>query len=279
MWDSETIVGNFYYSCAKIMKLSYALGVFTWVAYDNIGEVGVKRLLILASKSIVPVWEEEFSKFAEFRVMNESRMRIKNELVAIKNRIQRWFADGKINLPYKCFLGYEKGEDGFPKVVDSEARIVRRIYDMFYFKGKTSSNIANYLTQQKIPTPAGKTVWQCNRKVKNNEKCLTPHLTEDTIKNAFVQTFNSTIENREEIIDTILNVIETISDTSKLDKKILDIQAKQKDAAEYISQWVHENASIRLGIQIQNTAEQYGNVITNLRTRQSALPLTLLKNN
>ncbi len=41
-------------------------------------------------------------------------MRIKNELVAIKNRIQRWFADGKINLPYKCFLGYEKGEDGFP---------------------------------------------------------------------------------------------------------------------------------------------------------------------
>lgn len=30
MWDSETIVGNFYYSCAKIMKLSYALGVFTW---------------------------------------------------------------------------------------------------------------------------------------------------------------------------------------------------------------------------------------------------------
>ena len=60
------------------------------------------------------MWEEEFSKFAEFRVMNESRMRIKNELVAIKNRIQRWFADGKINLPYKCFLGYEKGEDGFP---------------------------------------------------------------------------------------------------------------------------------------------------------------------
>lgn len=114
MWDSETIVGNFYYSCAKIMKLSYALGVFTWVAYDNIGEVGVKRLLILAPKSIVTVWEEEFSKFAEFRVMNERRMRIKNELVAIKNRIQRWFADGKINLPYKCFLGYEKGEDGFP---------------------------------------------------------------------------------------------------------------------------------------------------------------------
>lgn len=27
------------------------------------------------------------------------------------------FADGKVSLPYKHFLGYEKGEDGIPKIV------------------------------------------------------------------------------------------------------------------------------------------------------------------
>ena len=69
------------------------------------------------------------------------------------------FADGKINIPYKHFLGYEKGEDGLPKIVEKEAKIIRLIYKMF-LEGKTPSFIANYLTVQEIPTPAKKTVWQ-----------------------------------------------------------------------------------------------------------------------
>lgn len=69
------------------------------------------------------------------------------------------FADGKINIPYKNFLGYEKGEDGFPKIVEKEAKIIRLIYRVF-LEGKTPSFIANYLTSQEIPTPAKRTVWQ-----------------------------------------------------------------------------------------------------------------------
>jgi site-specific DNA recombinase len=38
------------------------------------------------------------------------------------------FADGKVSLPYKKFLGYEKGEDGLPKIVEEEAKVVRLIY-------------------------------------------------------------------------------------------------------------------------------------------------------
>jgi site-specific DNA recombinase len=41
------------------------------------------------------------------------------------------FADGKVSLPYKQFLGYEKGEDGIPKIVESEAKVVRLIYKLF----------------------------------------------------------------------------------------------------------------------------------------------------
>ena len=41
------------------------------------------------------------------------------------------FADGKVSLPYKKFLGYEKGEDGLPKVVEEEAKVVRMIYRLF----------------------------------------------------------------------------------------------------------------------------------------------------
>lgn len=69
------------------------------------------------------------------------------------------FADGKVSLPYKQFLGYEKGEDGFPKIVEKEAIVVRLIYRLF-LEGKTPSWIAKYLTSNKIPTPAGKEIWQ-----------------------------------------------------------------------------------------------------------------------
>ena len=41
------------------------------------------------------------------------------------------FADGKVHLAYKHFLGYEKGEDGRPAIVEEEAAIVRLIYRLF----------------------------------------------------------------------------------------------------------------------------------------------------
>ena len=69
------------------------------------------------------------------------------------------FADGKVSMPYKQFLGYRKGANGLPEIVPKEAEIVRTIYRMF-IEGKSTNAIARYLTQQGIPTPARKTVWQ-----------------------------------------------------------------------------------------------------------------------
>ena len=54
------------------------------------------------------------------------------------------FADGKVSLPYGRFLGYEKGEDGLPKIVDSEAEVVRLIYKLF-FEGRSIGSIVTEL--------------------------------------------------------------------------------------------------------------------------------------
>lgn len=67
------------------------------------------------------------------------------------------FADGKFSLPYKQFLGYEKGPDGLPKIVPEQAAIVRRIYTSF-MQGKTACGIAKDLTADGIPTPSGRGV-------------------------------------------------------------------------------------------------------------------------
>lgn len=68
------------------------------------------------------------------------------------------FSDGKVHLPYKRFLGYEKGEDGRPAVVEEEAAVVRLIYRLF-LDGKTQAGICKYLEELGIPSPGGKQTW------------------------------------------------------------------------------------------------------------------------
>ena len=238
------------------------------------------------------------------------------------------FADGKVSLPYKNFLGYEKGKDGVPKIVEKEAKTVRLIYRLF-LEGKTISAITKHLTDNKIPTPAGKEkwytttvrsiltnekykgdallqkcytidfltkktkknegevpqyyvkqsheaiispeiydlvqdelkkreqakvnhscrsifsskiicrecggfygpkvwhstdkyrkiIWQCNNKFKNKEKCKTPNLTEEQIKEAFVKEFNRLIVNKDEIIKDCENAILELTNTENIDNE------------------------------------------------------------
>ncbi|WP_251390976.1 recombinase family protein [Mediterraneibacter agrestimuris] len=85
--------------------------------------------------------------------------------------IRKSMADGKFSLAYKHFLGYEKGEDGLPKIVEDEAKIVREIYRRF-LEGETVRMIADYLTSQGIPTPMGKEKWSVSTvmSILTNEK-------------------------------------------------------------------------------------------------------------
>ena len=85
--------------------------------------------------------------------------------------IRKNMADGKIVLAYKYFLGYEKGEDGLPKIVEEEAAIVREIYQLF-LEGCTIRKIADTLTKRGIPTPRGKKQWSVTtvKSILTNEK-------------------------------------------------------------------------------------------------------------
>lgn len=85
----------------------------------------------------------------------ESRSILENVTWGWRKRI----SDGNVSVAYSHFLGYEKGEDGSMRVVESEAKIVQQIYGMF-LDGQTPSSIASFLTKQRVPTPAGKEKWQ-----------------------------------------------------------------------------------------------------------------------
>jgi hypothetical protein len=79
--------------------------------------------------------------------------------------------EGKVYLPYKQFLGYEKGPDGQPQIVEGQAKTVRLIYALF-LDGLMPSGIAKRLEAMGALSPAGKQRWQTStvESILRNEK-------------------------------------------------------------------------------------------------------------
>lgn len=85
--------------------------------------------------------------------------------------VRKRFSDGKVTVPYKRFLGYDRGEDGGLIVNEKQAEIVRYIFSSFLL-GKSPYAIAEELTEKGIPTPGGKAKWHQGtvRSILSNEK-------------------------------------------------------------------------------------------------------------
>ena len=81
------------------------------------------------------------------------------------------FADGKVTVPFKRFLGYDRGEDGNLVVNPEQAKTVKRLYSML-LKGMTPFGIASKLTADGVLSPSGKAHWNAGsvRSILSNEK-------------------------------------------------------------------------------------------------------------
>lgn len=265
------------------------------------------------------------------------------------------FADGKVHMPYKRFLGYEKGEDGKPTVIEEEADIVRLIYRLF-LEGKTVGGIGTYLENLGISSPGGsekwgattvqsiltnekykgdallqktftvdflqkkmktnegevpqyyvesshppiiepeewnyvqmemarrkalgraysgksvlstklicvdcgnfygskvwhstskyrRTIWQCNHKFKNDEKCSTPKFNENEIKEKFLIAYNQLMAKKNNIIEDLKLMQKCLSDLTEIDEKIEKHQEEVLVITELVKNLIHENASTSL---------------------------------
>jgi len=85
-------------------------------------------------------------------------------------------------------------------------------------------------------------IWQCNAKFKNDKKCTTPHIYEDALKQAFIDTFNSLLENKEEILQGYKVIIQVLTDTSKIDKESTKLQSEIEVVTKLLQKCVEENA-------------------------------------
>ena len=286
------------------------------------------------------------------------------------------FADGKVDVPFKRFLGYDRGEDGNLVINEDEAVTVRLIYQLF-LDGATPFTIAKQLTNKGIPTPGGKvqwtvstvqsiltnekmkgdallqkkytvdfltkkqkinegeipqyyvenshpaiiepavfdmvqlefarrkngkkrysgtsifasrikcgscetyygakvwhstskyrrTIYQCNGKFKGAEKCGTPHLTEDTIKQHFISAVNKLLADKAEIITNFALVKKDLFGTTDLEAERAELQSEMTVTAELIQQVIEENA--RTALDQSEYQERYDGLAARFETAKA----------
>lgn len=88
-----------------------------------------------------------------------------------------------------------------------------------------------------------KTVYRCNHKYKNNEKCTTPHLTEEEIKLIFIKAVNVIISTKDSVLEDALIIRNKLCDTTDLEKDSAKLAGDMEIVADLIEKHVRENAS------------------------------------
>ena len=80
-----------------------------------------------------------------------------------------------------------------------------------------------------------KVIWQCNHKF-DGQKCATPTLTEDEIKELFLWAVNQVIDQKEQFIAIYKQVLSRSLDTMALESELSDLEAEINIAAELIDE-------------------------------------------
>ena len=86
-------------------------------------------------------------------------------------------------------------------------------------------------------------IWQCNRKFKNGEKCKTPHLTEDLIKEKFLLAYHRLFQQKNDVISACKLIQKTLSDCSEIDAKLHEILQEMEEIASLTKQLISENST------------------------------------
>ena len=99
----------------------------------------------------------------------------------VKLGLQYRFQQGRVMVNARCFLGYDKDDEGHLVINPEQAEIVKRIYRE-YLEGASCMKIARGLEHDGIQTSRGKTRWHDTtiRKILENEKYMGDALLQKT---------------------------------------------------------------------------------------------------
>ncbi len=85
-------------------------------------------------------------------------------------------------------------------------------------------------------------IWQCNHKFTNGEKCTTPHLYEDEIKQKFITVCGMVGEEKDDFLAYCREITEALSDSASLDKHIENLLVRADELTAVMQGFIRENA-------------------------------------
>jgi DNA invertase Pin-like site-specific DNA recombinase/regulator of replication initiation timing len=91
-----------------------------------------------------------------------------------------------------------------------------------------------------------RTIWQCNHKFKNDGKCKTPNLDEESIKSLFVSAVNKLLADKDEIIANFAIVRDTLFSTADIETEVKELKSELSVVAELMQKCIEENARVAL---------------------------------
>ena len=89
----------------------------------------------------------------------------------VKWGVKQAMREGKVSIQYKHLYGYERGDDGKPRIIPEQAEVVRQMYDSF-LAGHSIRMIKAELEKQGVLTSKGGSIWSESviRSILKNEK-------------------------------------------------------------------------------------------------------------
>ena len=126
--------------CISYTRMLQALGIAVIFEKENINTLEMDSELLITMMGAFAQAESE-SMGANIRWGMREAMR-----------------QGKASIRYDNLYGYEKGEDGKPKIIPEQAEVVRRIYES-YLAGQSLRMIRDALEQDGIPNIKGVVSW------------------------------------------------------------------------------------------------------------------------
>lgn len=88
-------------------------------------------------------------------------------------------------------------------------------------------------------------IWRCNAKYKDKDhKCVTPHLTEEEIKAAFIRAVNKLAADREWLLTDLREIQATYSGTDEWVQRLRELDERLNAEADAVQELIAENARV-----------------------------------
>ena len=85
-------------------------------------------------------------------------------------------------------------------------------------------------------------IWQCNGKFKGKQKCDTPHLTEEAIRQKFLAAFNGVLADRDFIIEDTKELLTRLTDTTGLEEEAARLRGEMTGISQSVRALIDRNA-------------------------------------